>query len=207
MAYQSIWYYTDIPQEIIFSIEEDIKKFDQFMVDSKLRGDVINHQARNSKNSWIPTTHCVSGFLWHYISRANRENFLYDLTNIDGESLQYTQYGHGEYYKWHTDAGLATLYKPDGLNVGSITEQSTKNYINQNSEFTRKLSFSLLLSDPNEYSGGNLQLLDESGQSYFAPRKRGTIVLFDSRSQHRVTKVTGGTRKSIVGWVIGPRWK
>jgi len=65
----------------------------------------------------------------------------------------------------------------------------------------------LLLSDPETYDGGNLQLLDEGGSSYIAPRKRGTIILFDSRTQHRVQKVTRGVRKSIVGWVVGPRFR
>ena len=50
-------------------------------------------------------------------------------------------------------------------------------------------------------------MLDETGKSYFAPRKRGTVILFDSRTQHRVLKVTKGVRKSIVGWTVGPRWK
>ena len=51
------------------------------------------------------------------------------------------------------------------------------------------------------------QLLDEAGNSYIVPRKKGCIVLFDSRTQHRVLKVTKGIRKSIVGWTVGPRWK
>ena len=63
------------------------------------------------------------------------------------------------------------------------------------------------LSDPDDYEGGNVQLLDEAGQSYMAPRKKGTIMLFDSRTQHRVLKVTKGTRKSIVGLTVGARWK
>ena len=37
----------------------------------------------------------------------------------------------------------------------------------------RKLSFVLQLSDPDDYEGGNLQLLDdEGGLSYIAPRKK-----------------------------------
>ena len=55
--------------------------------------------------------------------------------------------------------------------------------------------------------GGNLQLLDEAGNSYIAPRKRGTVILIDSRTQHRVLKVTKGTRKSLVGWTVGKRWR
>ena len=79
--------------------------------------------------------------------------------------------------------------------------------MNENIELVRKLSFSIQLSDPDDYEGGNLQLLDEGGSNYLAPRQRGCICLFDSRTQHRVLKVTKGTRKSIVGWVVGPRWK
>ena len=56
------------------------------MGDSKLHGDALNKEKRNSQNAWIPTTHWVGGFMWHYIQRANRENFLYDLRCIDGES-------------------------------------------------------------------------------------------------------------------------
>ena len=70
--------------------------------------------------------------------------------------------------------------------------------MNENMEMVRKLSFAMQLSDPDDYEGGNVQLLDEAGNSYIVPRKRGTIVLFDSRTQHRVLKVTKGTRKSIV---------
>ena len=98
------------------------------------------------------------------------------------------------------------------------TEQSVEGSLDNNDEFlinsvkinceiVRKLSFSIQLSDPDDYEGGNVQFLDEAGNSYFAPRKRGTIVLFDSRTMHRVLKVTKGTRKSIVGWTVGPRWK
>ncbi len=82
-----------------------------------------------------------------------------------------------------------------------------EDFVNENCEKVRKLSFSLLLSDPDTYEGGNLQLLDECGKPYIVPRKRGTIVLFDSRTQHRVQKVKSGVRKSIVGWVVGPRFK
>ena len=71
----------------------------------------------------------------------------------------------------------------------------------------RKLSFAMQLSSPDDYEGGNVQLLDESGKSYIMPRKKGSIMLFDSRTQHRVHKVTKGVRKSIVGWTVGPRWK
>ena len=58
--------------------------------------------------------------MWHYVERANRENFLYDLRCIDGESMQYTQYGVGQYYGWHNDAGLSNQYKP--VSIGNRQE-------------------------------------------------------------------------------------
>ena len=206
MAYQSIWYYTDLPEKVVDLIEEDLsEKFEPQMGDSKLYGDALNKEKRNSQNAWIPTTHWCAGFLWHYIQRANRENFLYNLRNIDGESMQFTRYEAGQFYGWHNDAGLATQYKP--VSVGNRSEGLGKDFMNENIEIIRKLSFTLQLSDPDDYEGGNVQFLDESGKSYFAPRQRGCLVLFDSRTSHRVLKVTKGTRKSIVGWTVGPRWK
>ena len=96
-------------------------------------------------------------------------------------------------------------YKP--ISVGNYSDGRAQDFVNENLELVRKLSFVVQLSNPEDYEGGNLQLLAEDGKSYFAPRQRGTIVIFDSRTQHRVLKVTKGQRKSLVGWVVGPRWK
>ena len=187
MAFQSVWYFTDLPKKVVDIIVEDLSEnFDESMVDSQIQSKDINKKKRNSKNSWVPTNHWISGFIWHYVIKANNENFLYDLTTIDGEAIQYTQYTEGQFYTWHNDAGISNM---------------------NNNEMIRKLSFVLQLSDPDDYEGGNLQLLDEGGKSYIAPRQRGTMILFDSRTQHRVLKVTKGCRKSLVGWTIGPRWK
>lgn len=206
MAFQSVWYLTDLPKNVIEIVEADLsEKFDDLMGDSKLFGDALNKDKRNSKNAWVPTTNWVGGFIWHYIERANRENFLYDLRCIDGESMQYTKYEEGEFYGWHNDAGLAGQYKP--VAVGNRVDGLKHDYLNEKTEMVRKLSFVLQLSDPDDYEGGNLQLIDEAGKSYIAPRQRGTIILFDSRTQHRVLKVRKGVRKSLVGWTVGPRWK
>ena len=208
MAYQSIWYYTDLPEKVGELICDDLtEKFDPQMADSRLHGDTLNKDKRNSQNAWVPTNHWVGGFVWHYIQRANRENFMYDLTCIDGESMQYTRYEEGQFYGWHNDAGLATQYKPQAVGNRGNGQETVNDWVNANCELVRKLSFVVQLSDPDDYEGGNTQLLDESGNNYFIPRQRGTIALFDSRTSHRVLKVTKGMRKSLVGWTVGPRWK
>ena len=208
MSYQSTWYFTNLPEKVVDLIAEDLtENFDAQMADSRLQGDALNKEKRNSQNAWIPTHHWIGGFIWHYIMRANRENFLYDLKCIDSESMQYTRYEVGQFYGWHNDAGLATQYKPVSVGNRGNGQEIAQDFVNENCEMVRKLSFAMQLSDPDDYEGGNVQLLDEAGNSYFAPRKRGSIMLFDSRTQHRVLKVTKGVRKSIVGWTVGPRWK
>lgn len=62
MAYQSIWYYSDLPEKVVDLIEEDLtEKFDPQMADSRLHGDALNKDKRNSQNAWIPTNHWLGG--------------------------------------------------------------------------------------------------------------------------------------------------
>ena len=193
MAFQTVWFQTGLPEEVVDIIERDLTaQYEAKMADSRLHGDALNKDKRNSMNAWVPTQHWVGGFIWHYIERANRENFLYDLTCVDGESIQFTRYQEGQYYGWHNDSGLATHYKP--VSIGNRTDGRAQDFMNENTELVRKLSFALQLSDPDDYEGGNVQFLDEGGSSYIAPRQRGCIMLFDSRTQHRVLKVTKGIR-------------
>ena len=75
-------------------------------------------------------------------------------------------------------------------------------------ECVRKLSFSLQLTNPNTYNGGNLEFKSsETNEIITAPKEQGTLIVFDSRIEHRVSPIESGTRKSIVGWVVGPRWR
>lgn len=213
MAYQSIWYYTSLPKKVVDAVEEDAKTLfenEHQLQDSRTGGGFNNGldgDVRKGKNAWIPDTHWISGFLWHYVMKANKENFLYDLSGIDGGNLQYTIYEEGNHYTWHQDAGIATYMNPAAPNNRADPNAIVNDFLTENCETIRKLSFSLQLSEPDDYEGGQFQLLDEQNKSYIAPRQRGTLILFDSRAMHRVRKVTKGTRKSIVGWCVGPRWR
>lgn len=205
MAYQSIWYNSGLPESIVDSIEEDLKPFQMEMNQSRLYQNEIDENKRKSKNAWVPSNHWLAGFMWHFVNKANQENFRYDITAIDGETMQFTQYNEGDFYGWHRDVSVSTYHIKQAK-----TNQDPNNvndFLTFNNEYIRKLSFILQLSDHNSYEGGNVQLLDESGQKYFVPRQRGTVVVFDSRTSHRVLKVTKGVRKSIVGWCVGPRWR
>ena len=57
--------------------------------------------------------------------------------------MQYTRYGEGQFYGWHNDAGLATQYKP--VAVGNRTDGLGQDFVNENIEMVRKLSFAMQL--------------------------------------------------------------
>ena len=199
-----LWYFTNLPQEIVYLIENDISNLDLNFEDSLLYENSTNKKIRNSKNTWVPTTHWSHGFIWPYICRANEEFFKYDITNIDNQSMQYTSYSEGDYYQWHTDDDYNMHFASS--NSISAAGQNVDEYLAIETEYVRKISFSLLLSDVDDFEGGNFQILNGK-KTYFSPRKRGTLVIFDSRVPHRVLKVTKGERKSLVGWCVGPRWR
>lgn len=205
MANLACWQFTQLPIEIVEILEKDIHQFNENVQPSQVAGSVVDTVIRNSKNSWVPTSHWISGWLSYYVNKINRENFCYDLIDIDGGSLQYTQYGEGNYYNWHTDQDVDSFYKPQLIpsSAGNISQDLTT----LQGECVRKLSFTVQLSNPEDYSGGEVQFLDNNNQTFFAPKRLGTIIVFDSRIRHRVRKVKSGVRKSIVGWCVGPRWK
>ncbi|NDB55097.1 2OG-Fe(II) oxygenase [archaeon] len=201
MADSICWCATDLPIDIVKTLVEDFNKFDNQKEISSIDKGTIDTNVRNSKNVWIPTTHWSAGWIWYYVQKINRENFEYDLIDIDGGSMQYTHYDVGEFYNWHSDGNLNSYPKPD------IEYFSGSNNNIKKTQFARKLSFVLQLSDPKDYLGGELQFLLDNSDIQYAPKQQGTLILFDSRIQHRVRKIKSGYRKSLVGWVIGPKWK
>lgn len=69
----------------------------------------------------------------------------------------------------------------------------------------RKLSCVILLNDPSEFEGGILQFKGMEDRNVL--NKRGTIVVFPSFIEHKVTPVTKGVRYSAVSWAHGPSFR
>ena len=65
----------------------------------------------------------------------------------------------------------------------------------------RKISFTVQLSDPDDYEGGELEL--NTGKILKPPNARGTVALFPAFIMHRVTPVT--TRNPLVAGRLGPK--
>lgn len=62
------------------------------------------------------------------------------------------------------------------------------------------LSFTLFLTPPGDYSGGEL-VIDLPGGAQSAKPVAGDMVLYPSGAIHEVRPVTHGTRHAVIGWV------
>jgi PKHD-type hydroxylase len=101
------------------------------------------------------------------------------------ESFQFTEYKKTQHYGWHPDSSFA---KPN--------------------ELTRKLSGIILLSDPNDYVGGEIEFRTYKGDIIKIGKKpKGTVIIFPSFVYHRVKPVKSGTRYSLVIWARGENFK
>ena len=148
------------------------------------KGRVVR-DIRVSNTSWIDLKEDSE---WLYdkiadiITKLNFQYYKFDLTGFY-EHMQFTIYEGNElgHYDWHLDSG--------GF-----------------SKTPRKLSFVLQLSDPNDYEGGDLQLMT-SINPITVKKEKGFAVVFPSYTLHRVTPVTKGIRKTLVIWVTGPTFR
>jgi len=125
-------------------------------------------------------------------THVNNNFFNYELLGYDG--IQYTEYNKkGDKYGWHIDMVLGDSdFKDSRSNSGGFI-------------IPRKLSFSLILSDSTEFKGGDFEF--DIGSIQQAEQTRGRVIAFPSYIKHQVTPIKSGVRKSIVWWVLGPKFK
>ena len=142
---------------------------------------------RDSKIAWMNYPWLYNLFI-PYVTNANNNagwNFQFD----ESESCQFTVYEPGQFYDWHADS----------------KEEPYKNVK------IRKLSVTVSLSAPKDYTGGELEF-DFKNNDPLQPNNRhicreilpkGSIVVFPSFVWHRVRPVLRGTRLSLVIWNCG----
>jgi PKHD-type hydroxylase len=144
---------------------------------------VVDKQKRITDIIWLDNIRPIGCIAQTYIHLANKEaGWNFDITNC--EKIQIGRYNSSDkgFYDWHSDDG----WKP-----------------NQNN-FVRKLSISILLSDTNNFEGGIFEFKNFKNQPIM---KQGSILVFPSMLEHRVSSVTLGTRYSAVTWAGGPAYK
>lgn len=118
----------------------------------------------------------------------NNRYYGFKLTGFD--AIQYTEYSEeGAKYDWHMDTITG------GAKASNMVQ-------------TRKLSIIMPLSRPEEHEGGEFQIQTGLPEDpLIVDQERGTIIAFPSFMLHRVTPILKGLRRSLVIWVVGPKFK
>lgn len=113
--------------------------------------------------------------------------------------FDFLRYEVGDYYDWHKDTNIHK--------AGFEDDQSRH----------RKLTCIIQMSDDGDYVGGDLEFNhdwkdqakneDWNAQLKEQIRGKGTIIVFPSYLEHRVTPVTEGVRYAVASWCSGPAWR
>jgi PKHD-type hydroxylase len=141
---------------------------------------------RRSHVVWVNEPELLAPFQ-SIVRRVNRDA-AWDFDVDVLEPMQYAEYYVGDEYGWHCDQHR-TPY-PDGR--------------------VRKFSFSIFLND--DFEGGEFDLEIHAPNVdvryiTFEKLKTNTGLFFQADMWHRVRPVTQGVRKSLVGWVLGRKFK
>ena len=136
--------------------------------------------------SWIPFPKMPEMYkqIENQLSIVNLNHFGFDGVRLT-EPAQFTEYPKGGFYDWHMDLNA---FGQDGQNP------------------IRKISMTLLLSDPKDFTGGDL-MFSEMGDTKPLPLKQGQAIFFASFLRHKVAPVKKGIRRSMVMWFGGPPLK
>ena len=151
--------------------------------------DKKDYTARKSEISWIPFDKApkIYSDLLGWMQLVNRNHFGFDGMEMH-EAGQYSEYSKGDFYKWHIDIGVNAIPVPP----------------------VRKISLSLLLNDPKEFEGGELEIFSRAGDrndNFVFKLKQGQPLFFASFHVHRVKPIISGNRKSLVMWFGGTPFK
>jgi PKHD-type hydroxylase len=146
--------------------------------DGSINNNIVDKKIRNTEIFWADPSSVVGCIAEKYIRMANiKAEWNYDLSII--ENIQIGKYHSGGFYGWHQD--------------NPITRENP-----------RKLSFTMLLNDPQEFEGGKFEFKGVKEQPIL---EQGSIIVFPSVTEHRVTPVTKGVRYSAVTWMHGPNFR
>ena len=149
---------------------------------------------RNSEVNFFENTPWINRLIDPYIKDAN-EKAKWHFNIIKSEDFQFTKYGINQHYNWHQDS-FKSLYTQEHKYAG----------------LTRKLSTSVILSDKDEYQGGDLNFAYQNKHNKINNLKLknleiGTVVVFPSFLWHKVSEIKKGKRYSLVSWYLGERFK
>jgi PKHD-type hydroxylase len=145
----------------------------------------VDERHRKSIISWIPFSKAMPTYriIERWMLNININHFGFDTVQLS-EQGQYAEYSKGGFYGWHMDSYIEMSAMPT----------------------IRKISMTLLLNDPKDFEGGELEFfcrdpLDSKKNKF--KLKQGYAMFFASFLLHRVIPITKGNRKSLVMWFGG----
>ncbi len=154
------------------------------MVSGHVEGEDEEQSNRQCKVAWInlgtPGANWIFDKTSFLVKEANAKFYRTDLFGFT-EKLQITRYEAGNFQNWHMDLGHGRYS-------------------------VRKLTFSIQLSAPEDYEGGEFEVLAYYDPMSF-PKVRGTMIVMPTYVVHRVKPVTSGIRYSLIGWIGGPHFR
>ena len=107
------------------------------------------------------------------------------------------EYAPGKSLEWHTDAGFNQSAGHVAMMVaGGMMKQWQVDEMNG-----RRLSVMIQLSDTADYVGGGLQVRGVDGVVTTVGRERGSLTFILSTTEHSVTRIESGCRKSAVVFI------
>jgi len=172
----------------IFKFDQQVLKDTVSLIDtnSMLKADVLDENGislnvRSHDYFTLDGMDKFKDFYGKVMKDLIEHNHLYFHYNLEvAQDMQYLEYNgdRGDYYSWHSDYDPQTIDRP-----------------------IRKLAYIIILSDPADYTGGELQFFEED--TTIKNLTYGDMILFPAFSRHRITPVTSGTLKMIVGWLGG----
>ena len=147
-------------------------------------GDYRKSKIRFIQQANHPQFQWLFDKLWLMGMQANKDWFNFHITNLSFIQLaEYDESYSGEYKKHHDVF-----------------------YIN-NSEYHRKLTCVIQLTNPGEYEGGDFEMYELTQYPNKDDIKaQGSAIFLPSFVTHAALPVTKGTRYSLAVWFEGPHW-
>ena len=137
---------------------EDLQKFQQGAVNTGMAKAGVDAASRNSDVMWlVPSEDSLFVFekFASLIPQVNYDHFMLDITGF--EPFQYTVYRENGFYNWHMDA------------------------FDMYANVERKMSISLVLSEPDTYEGGEFEIIinGRPDQPVVLKPNAGDVIFFD----------------------------
>tara|TARA_R110000744_G_scaffold368507_1_gene478415 strand:+ start:4887 stop:5513 length:627 start_codon:yes stop_codon:yes gene_type:complete len=158
-------------------------KFEKGMTGIAERGTVKYSGTNNRDIAYIQpneSSHWLYDLLFPLALEANSKHYHFDIDTVT-DPIHYVIYPEDEgHLDWHYDVGAL------GVN-------------------RRKLAMTVQLSDSNDYTGGEFQIMSGGSKGggegvITLPREKGDVMVFPSFLMHRVAPIKSGRRKCLVFW-------